>query len=107
MDTNNSTPSYMNYFEYEVSPEEEVELRNQPKLVFICQFLGIFKNVLRLNLNRAMTFGQPAVLESPSGGANGNGYERTYGTGATTPVCSSSKSTTITPLDLEQSILRP
>jgi hypothetical protein len=67
--------------------------------------MGIFKNVLRLNLNRSMTFGSTS-LESPST-ANGNGYERQYGTGIPPPNCSSSKSTTITPLDLEQSILRP
>ena len=92
----------MNFFEFEVSPEQELELRNQPKLVYICQFMGIFKNVLRLNLNRTMTFGQPA-LESPSA-ANGNEYERQYGS-VTAPI--SSKSTTVTPQDLEQSILRP
>jgi hypothetical protein len=79
MDTSTqySTPAYMNFFEFEVTPEEEHELRNQPKLIFVCQFMGIFKNVLRLNLNRSMTFGS-GNPESPSEG--GNGYERQYGT---------------------------
>ena len=49
-----------------------------------------------------MTFGS-APLESPPD----NGYERQYGQGITPPACSSTKSTTVTPFDLEQSILRP
>lgn len=57
--------------------------------------MGIFKNVLRLNLNRPMTFG--ATPESPRAG--GNGASLQYGT--------PSRPTTITPYDLEQSILRP
>ena len=36
INTQYSTPAYMNYFEYDVSAEEEQELRNLPKLVSIC-----------------------------------------------------------------------
>ena len=69
MEVYQQPPQYMNFFEYEVTPEDIQELRNQPKLVAICQFMGIFKNVLRLNLNRPMTFG--ATPESPRAGGNG------------------------------------
>ena len=52
-----SSPTYMDYFQFEVSQNDEQELKNLPKLVSIVQFMGIFRNVLRLNLNRQMTFG--------------------------------------------------
>ena len=38
-------------FEFEVTPREEEELRRLPKLPAVCQFMAIFKNVLKLNVN--------------------------------------------------------
>ena len=51
LETNTPTADYMNFFEFQVTPEDEQQIRNLPKLPAICQFLAIFKSVLRINMN--------------------------------------------------------
>ena len=40
-----------NIYEYEVAPEDEHMVKNLPKVAAICQFMSIFKNVLKINGN--------------------------------------------------------
>lgn len=63
----------------EVQPEHELEVKAQAKIPAICQFINIFKNVLRFN--------PQSLIQLDSSQKN--------------------NVKTITPNDLEQSILRP
>ena len=61
-------------FQFEVTPQEEEELRNLPKLPAICQFMAIFKNVLKLNMNPNSFYdiNNGAIFQTNQYGNNGN-----------------------------------
>lgn len=73
---------YQNIYDFEVTPEDEHLVKNLPKVPAICQFMIIFKNVLKLNTNLSELTN---IYTQPK----------------------SSLPKTISPQDLEQSILRP
>lgn len=35
-----------------ISPEDEAIVRDNPKIAFICQFLGIFRNVMKIQVSK-------------------------------------------------------
>ena len=76
-----------NYYYTEVTAEEEEELRNLPKVAAVCQFMALFRNVLKINANGCLdqnAWGTAAASSAPQG-----------------------NNKVISTHDLEQSILRP
>ena len=48
---------YKNIYDFEVTPEEEHALRNLPKLPAVCQFMSLFKHVLKVGGNESLHSG--------------------------------------------------
>ena len=40
-----------NIYEFEVTVEDEHLVKNLPKLPAVCQFMSLFKNVLKINIS--------------------------------------------------------
>jgi len=85
------------------NPQDETVIRGNPKIAFICQFLGIFRNVMKIQVSKNFITEEILEAQQAANLKSDNIYNQP--SGATATVQKVDKP--IAPFDLENSILRP